>query len=49
MCDDMNGIEVKKYNQEEILQFQGDDRFDEAFCFDENFTGCACGRGNYRL
>ena len=35
VCD-MNGIEVKKYNQEEILQFQGDDRFDEAFCFDEN-------------
>ena len=32
----MNGIEVKKYNQEEVLQFQGDDRFDEAFCFDEN-------------
>lgn len=35
MCE-MNGIEVKKYNQEEVLQFQGDDRFDEAFCFDEN-------------
>lgn len=35
VCE-MNGIEVKKYNQEEVLQFQGDDRFDEAFCFDEN-------------
>lgn len=32
----LNGIEVKKYNQEEILPFKGDDRFNEAFCFDEN-------------
>lgn len=31
----MNGIEIRKYNQEEILTFKGDDRFDEAFCFDE--------------
>lgn len=31
----MNGIEIGKYNQEEILAFKGDDRFDEAFCFDE--------------
>ena len=29
-------LKLKKYNQEEVLQFQGDDRFDEAFCFDEN-------------
>lgn len=34
VCE-MNGIEVKKYNQEEILQFKGDERFDEAFCFDK--------------
>ncbi len=27
--------EIKKYNQEEILQFKDDDRFDEAFCFNE--------------
>lgn len=31
----MNGTEIRKYNQEEILAFKGDDRFDEAFCFDE--------------
>ena len=31
----MDGIEIRKYNQEEILAFKGDDRFDEAFCFDE--------------
>ena len=35
MCE-MYGFEVKKFNQEEVLLFQGDDRFDEAFCFDEN-------------
>lgn len=34
ICE-MNGIEIRKYNQEEILAFKGDDRFDEAFCFDE--------------
>lgn len=28
--------ELKVYNQEEILQFKGDNRFDEAFLFDEN-------------
>ena len=32
---EINGIEIKKYNQEEILQFKDDDRFDEAFCFSE--------------
>ena len=32
---EMNGVEIKKYNQEEILQFKDDDRFDEAFCFNE--------------
>ena len=32
---EINGAEVKKYNQEEILQFKDDDRFDEAFCFSE--------------
>lgn len=32
---EINGIEMKKYNQEEILQFKDDDRFDEAFCFSE--------------
>lgn len=31
----MDGIEIRKYNQEEILAFKGDNRFDEAFCFDE--------------
>ena len=31
----INGAEIKKYNQEKILQFKGDDRFDEAFCFSE--------------
>ena len=31
----MDGIEIRKYNQEEILAFKGNDRFDEAFCFDE--------------
>ena len=30
-----NGVKIKKYNQEEILQFKDDDRFDEAFCFSE--------------
>ena len=30
------GFEIRKYNQNEIMQFQGDSRFDEAFCFDEN-------------
>lgn len=34
ICE-MNGIEIRKYNQEEILAFKGDDRFDEAFCFDK--------------
>lgn len=29
------GFELKKYDREEILRFQGDTRFDEAFCFDE--------------
>lgn len=29
------GYEIRKYKQKEILQFKGDDRFDEAFCFDE--------------
>lgn len=28
-------FELKKYNREQILRFQGDTRFDEAFCFDE--------------
>ena len=32
---EMNGVEIEKYDQEEILQFKDDDRFDEAFCFDE--------------
>lgn len=32
---EINGAEIKKYNQEKILQFKGDDRFDEAFCFSE--------------
>ena len=32
---EINGVEIKKYNQEEILQFKDDDRFDEAFCFSE--------------
>lgn len=31
----MDGIEIRKYFQKEILAFKGDDRFDEAFCFDE--------------
>lgn len=31
-----DGFEIRKYNQREIMQFQGDSRFDEAFCFDEN-------------
>ena len=31
----IDGVEIKKYNQEEILQFKDDDRFDEAFCFSE--------------
>lgn len=39
-CDNrickMDGVEIKKYNQKEILQFKGDSRFDEAFCFDRN-------------
>ncbi len=35
ICE-MNGIHIRKYDQEEILAFKGDDRFDEAFCFDEN-------------
>lgn len=30
------GFEIRKYDREEIRQFAGDDRFDEAFCFDEN-------------
>lgn len=32
---EIKGVEIKKYNQEEILQFKDDDRFDEAFCFSE--------------
>lgn len=32
---EINGVKIKKYNQEEILQFKDDDRFDEAFCFSE--------------
>ena len=32
---EINGVKIKKYNQEEILQFKDDDRFDEAFCFNE--------------
>lgn len=32
---EINCDEIKKYNQEEILQFKDDDRFDEAFCFSE--------------
>ncbi len=32
---EINGVEIKKYVQEEILQFKDDDRFDEAFCFSE--------------
>ncbi len=34
VCE-MKGVEIRKYNQEEILQFKDDDRFDEAFCFSE--------------
>ena len=32
---EINGVEIKKYNQEDIMQFKDDDRFDEAFCFSE--------------
>ena len=32
---EINRKKKKKYNQEEILQFKDDDRFDEAFCFSE--------------
>ena len=32
---EINGVEIKKYNQEDIFQFKDDDRFDEAFCFSE--------------
>ena len=32
---EINVVEIKKYNQEEIIQFKDDDRFDEAFCFSE--------------
>lgn len=32
---EISGTEIKKYNQQEILQFKDDDRFDEAFCFSE--------------
>lgn len=32
----IDGLEIRKYNQQEILQFKGDDRFEEAFCFDDN-------------
>lgn len=31
----IDGVEIRKYDQNEILQFRGDPRFDEAFCFDE--------------
>ncbi len=31
----VDGVEIRKYDQNEILQFRGDARFDEAFCFDE--------------
>lgn len=34
VCE-MKGVEIRKHNQEEILQFKDDDRFDEAFCFSE--------------
>mgnify|MGYP004573508983 CR=1 FL=1 len=33
--NEINGVETKKYNREEILQFKDDARFDEAFCFSE--------------
>lgn len=29
------GFEIRTYDRGEILQFAGDNRFDEAFCFDE--------------
>ena len=31
-----DSFEIRKYNQKEIMQFQDDRRFDEAFCFDKN-------------
>lgn len=34
LCTD--GFEIRKYNQNEIMEFKGDERFDEAFCFDED-------------
>lgn len=32
---EIKGVETKKHNQEEILQFKDNDRFEEAFCFSE--------------
>lgn len=32
---DTKGYEIKKYVGDELLQFRGDDRFDEAFLFDK--------------
>ena len=29
---EIDGVEIEKDNQEEILEFKDDDRFDEAFC-----------------
>lgn len=34
------GFEIRTYDRGEILQFAGDNRFDEAFCFDENHPIC---------
>lgn len=34
-CCKRNGFEIRTYDRGEILQFAGDNRFDEAFCFDE--------------
>lgn len=34
--ENTSAFEIKRYNHDEIQQFYGDERFDEAFCFDEN-------------